>query len=36
VATDSGWREGARSRVYWGVAHGLPRLVIRAAARREH
>jgi cytochrome P450 len=29
-----GWREGARSAVYWGVAHGLPRLAIRAAARR--
>jgi len=28
------WRERARSNVYWGVAHGLPRLVIRAAARR--
>jgi hypothetical protein len=31
---DTGWREKARSGVYWGVAHGLPRLVIRAAARR--
>src|ERR1700683_4991292 len=30
----TGWREGARSGVYWGVAHGLPRLVIREAARR--
>lgn len=28
------WREEARSAVYWGLAHGLPRLVIRAAARR--
>ena len=35
MATDSlTTREGARSSVYWGVAHGLPRLVIRAAARR--
>ena len=31
---DTGWRAGARSGVYWGVAHGLPRLVIRGAARR--
>ena len=30
----TGWRENARSGVYWGVAHGLPRLVVRAAARR--
>ena len=29
-----GWREEARSNVYWAVAHGLPRLLIRAAARR--
>ncbi len=29
-----GWREEARSDVYWGLAHGLPRLLIRAAARR--
>jgi len=29
-----GWREGVRTGVYWGVAHGLPRLALRAAARR--
>jgi len=29
-----GWREEARSDVYWAVAHGLPWLAIRAAARR--
>ncbi len=29
-----GWREEVRSNVYWGVAHGLPRLAIRTAARR--
>jgi len=29
-----GWREEARSGVYWGVAHGLPRLLMRAGARR--
>jgi cytochrome P450 len=29
-----GWQEQARSNVYWAVAHGLPRLVMRAAARR--
>jgi cytochrome P450 len=29
-----GWREEVHSYVYWGVAHGLPRLVMRAAARR--
>jgi cytochrome P450 len=29
-----GWREDARSYVYWGVGHGLPRLIMRAAARR--
>jgi len=29
-----GWREEARANVYWGLAHGLPRLLIRAAARR--
>jgi len=29
-----GWREEVRSAVYWGVAHGLPQLAIRAAARR--
>ena len=29
-----GWREEARSSVYWGVAHGLPRLLMRAGARR--
>ena len=27
-----GWREEARSSVYWGVAHGLPRLLMRAGA----
>src|SRR3984957_6173991 len=30
----TGWREAASSGVYWGVAHGLPRLAVRAAARR--
>ena len=30
-----GWREDARSAVYWGVAHGLPQLAVRAAARRN-
>jgi hypothetical protein len=29
-----GWREQARGNVYWGVAHGLPRLLVRRAARR--
>jgi len=29
-----GWREQVRSNLYWGLAHGLPRLAIRAAARR--
>ena len=29
-----GWREEMRSNVHWGLAHGLPRLAIRAAARR--
>jgi cytochrome P450 len=29
-----GWREGVRSSVYWGIAHGLPRLLIQAAAQR--
>ncbi len=29
----SGWREEVRSTVHWGVAHGLPRLAVRAAAR---
>jgi cytochrome P450 len=28
------WREEARSAVHWGVGHGLPRLAVRAAARR--
>jgi cytochrome P450 len=28
------WREEVRSNVYWGLAHGLPRLALRAAARR--
>jgi len=28
------WREEARSPVHWGLGHGLPRLVMRAAARR--
>ena len=26
-----GWREEMRSNVHWGLAHGLPRLVIRGA-----
>jgi cytochrome P450 len=30
----TGWRDGVRSSVYWGIAHGLPRLLVRAAARR--
>ena len=29
-----GWREQARSNVYWGLAHGLPRVMLRRAARR--
>jgi cytochrome P450 len=29
-----GWREQARWNVYWGLAHGLPRLMVRTAARR--
>jgi len=29
-----GWRDDARSRVYWGLTHGVPRLAARAAARR--
>src|SRR5260221_3470987 len=29
-----GWREERRSEVHWGLAHGLPRLAMRAAARR--
>jgi cytochrome P450 len=29
-----GWPEEARSNVYWAVAHGLPRLLMRVAARR--
>ena len=29
-----GWRAQARSNVHWAVAHGLPRLAMRAAARR--
>jgi cytochrome P450 len=28
-----GWREEVRSNIYWGVAHGLPRLLVRRAAR---
>lgn len=28
-----GWREEVRSNVYWGLAHGLPRLLLRSAAR---
>jgi cytochrome P450 len=34
VGHGAGWREEARSGVYWAVAHGLPRVVIRGAARR--
>src|SRR5271163_1712917 len=30
----AGWREEMRSNVHWGLAHGLPRLAMRAAARR--
>jgi hypothetical protein len=33
-APGPGWRERAGSNVYWGVAHGLPRLMVSAAARR--
>jgi hypothetical protein len=29
-----GWPEQARSAVFWGVAHGLPMLAVRSAARR--
>jgi cytochrome P450 len=29
-----GWRSEARSNVHWAVAHGLPRLAMRGAARR--
>jgi cytochrome P450 len=29
-----GWRAEARSNIHWGLAHALPRLAIRAAARR--
>ena len=29
-----GWREHARSAVYWGVGYGLPMLAVRGAARR--
>jgi cytochrome P450 len=28
------WQEEARSAVHWGLSHGLPRLAMRAAARR--
>ncbi|HUN33265.1 MAG TPA: cytochrome P450 [Trebonia sp.] len=31
---DAGWREEVRSAVHWGVGHGLPRMAVRAAARR--
>jgi cytochrome P450 len=34
MAADWGWPERARSSVYWGVAHGLPRLMVTRAARR--
>jgi cytochrome P450 len=34
VSRGADWREQARSQVYWGVAHGLPRLMVRTAARR--
>ena len=33
-APGPGWREQARSNVYWGLAHGLPRVMVRRAARR--
>jgi cytochrome P450 len=33
-SADWGWQAQVRSNVYWGLAHGLPRLLIRAAARR--
>ncbi len=29
-----GWPEGARSSIYWAMAHGLPRAMVRASARR--
>jgi cytochrome P450 len=34
AARRPGWRERARSSVYWGLAHGLPRVMVRRAARR--
>src|ERR1700722_10302816 len=34
AARRPGWRERARARVYWGLAHGLPRVMVRRAARR--
>lgn len=33
-ARGPGWQEQARSNLYWGLAHGLPRMMIRRAARR--
>ena len=30
----AGWQDEARSGVHWGLAHGLPRLAFRVAARR--
>jgi cytochrome P450 len=30
----AGWREGLRSRVHWGLSHGLPWLATRVNARR--
>src|SRR5579863_5878673 len=33
-ASGPGWREQARSGVYWGLGHGLPRVMVRRAARR--
>ena len=30
----AGWREEMRTNVYWGLAHGLPRLAVHTAARR--
>jgi cytochrome P450 len=29
-----GWSEQVRSNIYWGVGHGLPRVLVRRAARR--
>jgi hypothetical protein len=33
-APSAGWRHEVRTNIHWGLAHGLPRLAMRAAARR--